>query len=68
MASDRFTFASFNIRYDPSGAVPLGETRLNRTQIGKKPVPGGERPWSERRTSLANQVLWEAPDCVGFQV
>lgn len=55
-SADTLKLATFNIRYghpqNPSGGGQWFD---------------GERPWYARREGLADQVVWEEPDVIGFQ-
>lgn len=73
-------FGSFNIRYDGTGGrdpPPLATPpsplnflaqKLKRTNSSHLQSAGyGERPWRERRTKVADSVIWSELDVVGFQ-
>lgn len=72
-------FGSFNIRYDGTGgrdtlSTPPPATLNFLTQRIKRsnsPSPHltayGERPWRERKTKVADSVIWSELDVVGFQ-
>lgn len=48
---------SFNIRYAP----------VSQWQEQPPTAHGSERPWTERRTLLADQILYELPAVIGLQ-
>ena len=56
--TDTLKLATFNIRY--------GYPQKPSTAGGNQWFDG-EQPWYARREGLADEVIWEEPDIVGFQ-
>ncbi|KAK4700609.1 hypothetical protein P7C70_g5639, partial [Phenoliferia sp. Uapishka_3] len=58
-------FGTQNIRYDGNfrQPVPIPPSGDGASRGGAK----GEMPWAERRSKIADSVLWENLDVVGFQ-
>ncbi|CEQ40478.1 SPOSA6832_02089 [Sporobolomyces salmonicolor] len=64
---------TFNIRYSPPASAvlqPLKSLAASVTtpkNVRSELEKWGERPWSERREKLVDQVLWSELDVVGYQ-
>ncbi|GAA5864348.1 hypothetical protein JCM1840_006753 [Sporobolomyces johnsonii] len=64
---------TFNVRYSPPASAvlqPLKSLAASVTtpkHVRSELEKWGERPWSERRERLVDQVLWSELDVVGFQ-
>lgn len=68
-AQTRLRIGTYNIRYDgrASQPVPLPAERPAWTGAPSRGTKWGEQPWAERRWAVADQVIWEDLDLVGFQ-
>jgi len=69
MTPDSISVARTRLDYDHKLKLASLNIRYLPPWIGPNPPadPNAEYPWSYRREALADHVLWEEPDIIGFQ-